>query len=250
MTTPQIVLHEWCISPFCTKVRKILDFKGPPYRLEEYGGMRALKVKSLSSVGKLPVLDYDGERVQDSSAIARFLEARHPTPSLFPASVDPFLIHMLEDWADESLYWYEVWLRLYDDQACELAARAACAGRPDYERFLFQTGFKRHRTNANAQGIGRMSREAVLANFREHLAMINGRLHSQPWLAGDAVSLADIAVSAQLDEVVRTSPLATEIDALPALRQWRARCNFPSAAALNSGNEATRAGGSTREIAR
>src|SRR5512139_1815666 len=56
---PDIVLHEWAISPFCGKVRKVLAFKGLPYRIEDYGGFRALKARGLSRSGKLPVLDYD-----------------------------------------------------------------------------------------------------------------------------------------------------------------------------------------------
>jgi len=231
MNSPALVLHQWCISPYCVKVRKVLDFKQLPYRIEDYGGLRALKVRSLSPSGKLPVLDYGEQRIEDSSAIVRMLDERHPTPPLFPASVDRHLVHMLEDWADESLYWYELWLRLSDPQALERAAAAACAGRPRYERALFKLGLSRQRSKLVAQGIGRYPPETVLTNLRGHFAALEGRLHDHAWLAGDAPSLADIAVAAQLDEVVRTSALVAELRALPALWEWLQRCDFPSAAA-------------------
>ncbi|MFM2417969.1 MAG: hypothetical protein RL385_2692 [Pseudomonadota bacterium] len=226
MNTPEIVLHQWSISPFCVKVQKILDFKGLPYRVEEYGGFRALKVKRLSPSGKLPVLDYAGQRVADSSAIAHMLDALHPSPALFPASVDPHLVHLLEDWADESLYWFELWFRLFDEAALDRAVAIACAGRPGYERFLFKQGLARYRGTVVAQGLGRYPRDVILDNFRAHLSALAGRLARNPWLAGDAPSLADIAVSAQLDEIVRTSEYGREIDELPALGAWRRRCDF------------------------
>jgi len=232
MNVPELVLHQWCISPYCVKVRKVLDFKQLPYRIEDYGGLRALKVGSLSPSGKLPVLDYGAQRIEDSSAIVRLLDERHPTPALFPASVDRHLVHLLEDWADESLYWYELWLRLDDPVALERAAAAACVGRPRYERALFKLGLARQRSKLVAQGIGRYPRETVLTNLRGHFAAIEGRLRAGAWLAGDAPSLADIAVAAQLDEVVRTSSsLAGELQALPALWAWLQRCDFPRTAA-------------------
>jgi glutathione S-transferase len=88
----------------CGKIRKVLAFKGLPYRIEEYGGLRGILPRRLSSAGKLPVLDYGDLRLSDSSAIARALDARHPSPPLVPSSLDPHLVHLLEDWADESLY--------------------------------------------------------------------------------------------------------------------------------------------------
>src|SRR5262245_13801112 len=104
---PAIVLHQWSISPFCGKVRRILEHKGLAYEVIDYNGFKARKASTLSSVGKLPVLDYDGERIQDSSDIAAFLEAKHPDKPIFPT--DPELrarAHFWEDWADESLYWF------------------------------------------------------------------------------------------------------------------------------------------------
>jgi glutathione S-transferase len=172
------------------------------------------------------VLDYGAQRIEDSSAIVRFLDERHPTPPLFPPSVDRHLVHLLEDWADESLYWYELWLRLDDPAALERAAAAACVGRPRYERALFKLGLSRQRSKLVAQGIGRYPRETVLANLRGHFAALEGRLCARAWLAGDAPSLADIAVAAQLDEVVRTSSLVAELQALPALWAWLQRCDF------------------------
>ncbi|MEY4511391.1 MAG: hypothetical protein RLZZ450_3513 [Pseudomonadota bacterium] len=229
MQQPSIVLHQWCISPFCTKVRKVLAFKGLAYRIEEYGGLRGLKPKSLTPTGKLPVLDYGDERIQDSSKIARAVDARHPNPPLVPASVDPHLVHLLEDWADESLYWYELWLRMFDDEALDRAVAAACEGLPLYERAFFKLGMSQNRKWVKAHGLGRYPAEVVLGDFQAHLDALNGRLQRAPWLCGEAPSIADIAVAAQLDEVVRTSRHAHFISDRAELHAWRLRCLFTKA---------------------
>jgi glutathione S-transferase len=228
MSTPDIVLHQWCISPFCLKVQKILDFKRLPYRIEEYGGLRGLTPKGMSSVGKLPVLDYGAERLQDSSVIAAFLDERHPSPPLVPPSLDPHLVHLLEDWTDESLYWFTIYLRFFDPAALDKAAAAACQGRPAYERILFKQGMHRYKRWVIAQGLGRYPRDAVMTMFRKHLGALEGRLTQHPWLVGDAPCIADISAAAMLEQVVRNDNVTAELEALPKLWMWLKRCQFPS----------------------
>ncbi|HKE16326.1 MAG TPA: glutathione S-transferase family protein, partial [Kofleriaceae bacterium] len=135
---PDVVLHQWEISPFCRKVRKVLALKGVAYRTVEYNGLRARGAARLSPAGKLPVLDYDGERIQDSSAICDFLDGKHPSPALVPADPEArALAHVLEDWADESLYFVEVYLRFAIPEVLPTAIDLLCAGRPRWERAIF-----------------------------------------------------------------------------------------------------------------
>ena len=44
------------------------------------------EVERVSGQGLVPVLDYDGQVVVDSMEIVRFLEERHPSPTLFPGA--------------------------------------------------------------------------------------------------------------------------------------------------------------------
>ena len=74
----EIILHQWEISPFCNKVRKILSAKGLQWREVNYNGLRARKAASLSPTGKLPVMQHGETTVQDSSKIADFLEKTYP----------------------------------------------------------------------------------------------------------------------------------------------------------------------------
>ena len=110
----RIILHQWEVSPFCRKVRKTLQYKQLDYTAQNYNGLLSLKVSRLSKVGKLPVLEYEGEWVQDSSDIAEFLERHYAQPAMFPSDPQKRAQALLwEDWADESLYWYEVYFRFY-----------------------------------------------------------------------------------------------------------------------------------------
>ena len=222
---PAIVLHQWSISPFCGKVRRVLEHKGLPYEVVNYNGIKARKASGLSSVGKLPVLDYDGERIQDSSDIASFLEAKHPEKPLYPA--DPELrarAHFWEDWADESLYWFEVYQRfMYRESRLE-AAKALAEGRPRLERVLIGRAVKRIYTRKlEAQGLGRMTTERVEQKLLGHVDMLEALLGKRRWLVGDDRTIADIAVGSQLAEIVRSSHLAPEIAKRAKLAEWLGR---------------------------
>ena len=108
-----LTLYQFEISPFCDKIRRILNVKHVPYAIEEVPPTKTLSVvRKLNPAGKLPFLVADGTVVADSTDIAYWLEARYPEPRLVPE--DPRergLCHVLEDWADESLYFYEMRLR-------------------------------------------------------------------------------------------------------------------------------------------
>jgi len=222
---PAIVLHQWQISPFCGKVRRILEHKGLAYDVVNYNGIRARKAAGLSPTGKLPVLDYNGERIQDSTDIATFLEAKHPDKPIYPA--DPIAraqAHFYEDWADESLYWFEVYFRVMYPDALRRAAALLTEGRPALERVIVGRAFKRMYTKKlAAQGIGRLSRERVEAKFLAHLDSLDALLATRRWLVGDDRTIADIAVASQLAEIAHTSHLAPEIERRTHVGDWLAR---------------------------
>jgi glutathione S-transferase len=221
-----VVLHEWDESPFCGKVRKVLNHKGIAFTAENYNGLLALKAKRLSRAGKLPVLDFDGERVQDSSDIVVFLEQRVPQPAVFPSEpVQRALAWLLEDWADESLSWFGAALRVMDASAWEKAMNILCAGRPPWERIPVSLIAKRmYRSKLQAQGLGKLPASAVRDRFLVHLVSLDTLLADRPWLVGNAKSIADIAVAAQLDEIVKTSRFASSILERPRIADWLTRC--------------------------
>ena len=222
---PAIVLHQWSISPFCGKVRRVLEHKGLAYEVVDYNGLRARKASGLSSAGKLPVLDYDGERIQDSSDIVAFLESKHPEPPVFPS--DPELrarAHFWEDWADESLYWFEIHQRFMYPEARAQASALLAEGRPGFERALLSRVIKSIYTKKlAAQGLGRLTPERVEQKLLGHVDTLDTLLGQRRWLVGDGRTIADIAVGSQLAEIVRSSHLAPEIGKRAKVTEWLAR---------------------------
>lgn len=221
-----ITLHQWEISPFCQKVARALRFKGLAYRTEDYNGLLGTQVMRLSKVGKVPVLDIDGQRLQDSTCIVRYLDERFPEPPLFPR--DPqqrALAELWEDWADESLYWFEVYFRVKDPQAFDQVAELASAGRPLLERLPTKLTVRAMLgLQLYSQGLGRQPREAVEAEFLRHLDRIETVLARGDWLVGEHQTIADIAVGSQLLEVLRTSDrLRPELLRRSRLAAWLER---------------------------
>lgn len=227
------ILHQFEISPFCNKARRMLRFKGVDFDVVEYPGFSATRAMKLSPAGKLPVLDIDGERIQDSSNIAEWLEQRIPDPPLYPDTPRKRAVaRVWEETADESLFWFELYFRFADEpEACAASVDLLCAGRTGVERALFGAIVppmmqRRLRT----QGLGRLGRDEVIARFAQHLDTVSDALGDGAWLVGDAPSIADIAVVAQLSEVARTSPRRTMITERPRVADWMARCDreFPA----------------------
>ena len=77
---PDVTLHQFEISPFCQKVRRILRLKEIPFEIREVSALRStIDVRRINRIGRLPVLEIDGELIADSSEIARVLDERFPT---------------------------------------------------------------------------------------------------------------------------------------------------------------------------
>lgn len=222
---PDVVLHQWEMSPFCNKVRRCLAHKQLAYRVVDYNGLLARKAAALSPVGKLPVLDYDGERIQDSTAIAEFLERKHPENRLYPNDpVELARVRFWEDWAAQSLYFYEIYFRMLDPVSLERAVDIICTGRPRWERSVMKLVFqRRYPKKLKQQGIGRLPPAEVERQFFLLIDALETLLGERRWLVGDEKSMADISVAAQLDELLRTSDLKPRILERKRLSDWLAR---------------------------
>lgn len=220
-----ITLWQFEISPFCDKIRRALHWKGVPYRVREVPLAETLGVRKVNPAGKLPCLEADGRFVSDSTEIAYWLEERYPEPPLLPA--DPAQraqVHVLEDWADESLYFYEMRLRftlphnarrfvpeLVRHDAAWLQALAPYV----LPRVLKAT--------LSRQGLGRKPLDAVLRDVDRHVAALTGLLGEREWLVGDALTLADLAVFAQLACIRGSDEGAERIASAPAVAAWMER---------------------------
>lgn len=112
MSEPRIVLYAPRVMPLTEKVGRGLRVKRLAFEIveptspEDYARMSP-------ETGLLPVLDVDGRRIPDSSAILDFLDMHFPEPPLL--SADPRVAReqrRLEKWIDETFAFYILrWMR-------------------------------------------------------------------------------------------------------------------------------------------
>lgn len=69
-STPDIVLYQFEVCPFCNKVRAYLDYYKIPYRVVEVDPLRKTELKELDGTyKKVPVAVINGKQVNGSSAV-------------------------------------------------------------------------------------------------------------------------------------------------------------------------------------
>jgi glutathione S-transferase len=230
---PEIVLYQFSpvpgqdsVSPFCSKVHRLLTAKGLAYRVRNLGNPMELK-KLNPRARKVPVVSWDGELLVDSSHIARVLDERVPSPPLLPK--DPAAraqALLIEDWADESLYWLPVYFRWGTDRFWPEFQQLVFGKMPARLRFIVPgAARKKALAQLHGQGIGRMSEEQVLVMLDRHLAMLDGLLGDRDLLVGDALTVADIAVFAPIQAMLTPSlaPVGEHIRAHEPVMRWARR---------------------------
>src|SRR5579863_6924866 len=78
-------LFQFLTSPFCAKVRKILDYKGIDYEAVEVDYLERKELLAVSGQIVVPVLTLEsGETILHSVRIAARLEELFPEPTIFP----------------------------------------------------------------------------------------------------------------------------------------------------------------------
>jgi glutathione S-transferase len=201
MRSNGIIFYDWPYSPFCMKVRGILDYKKADYRtvnpLAARGRLRR------RGTGKVPAIEVDGRFVTDSTDIALSLDELLPDPPLFPTSRrDRALCHAIEDWADESLYFIGLYYRWFDKAGrAEIPAKfgTSIKGRIVYRMYL-----RLILRQLKGQGTLRKSPEHVHRDLERNLDAIEGLLSPGPFVFGERPYLCDFALWGQLAYLNRT----------------------------------------------
>lgn len=220
-------LFDWAPSPFCMKVRAVLNYKGVPYERVAVLGPSLMELLRRSNVRKVPALDVDGTMHIDSTDIAHEIERLFPAPAILPS--DPHLrglSHALEDWSDEALYFlglYFQWIEPRGKSMLRMAFGSTPLGigaRLFYQRLIA--------SQLRGQGTGRKTLGHITADLRREFSALTAILANQPFLLGAAPYLCDFAVNAQLvymsrppgsAEILREyAALGTYMERMKALR--------------------------------
>jgi glutathione S-transferase len=197
-------------SPFCVKLHYALRYKRLPF--EAVNLASPAQAKKYNQRGKLPVLGYDGTLIVDSSDVVRYIEQRHPEPRLYPENErERAQALLLEDWADESLYWhivYENWL--IDDQFDKFTAEVLAPVPAPLRPLIKIIARRQTRSRLVGQGLGSVKPEEHRKMLCDSLVWLDNIVDGA-FLCGKELSIADVAVAAQVTCLV--GPLTPVADA-------------------------------------
>jgi len=99
---PQIILHQYELSPFSEKIRRILAYKELPWHAVRAPAIMPKPdlVALTGGYRRIPVLQVDNHVYCDTSLIARVLEALEPEPTLYPTP----LAQAVAEWFDGPVF--------------------------------------------------------------------------------------------------------------------------------------------------
>ncbi|MBL8671706.1 MAG: glutathione S-transferase family protein [Alphaproteobacteria bacterium] len=191
----RILYHLW-LQPRCRVVRLALAEKGLGFEaaLEKIWERRP-EFLAMNPAGDVPVLVEDGQAIVGVDAICTYVEDLYPEPPLYGrTAIEGAEIRRLVAWFDEKF-------------AREVTDNLV--GEKVMKRFLGQG-------TPNSAAI-----RAGAANLRVHLDYVSWLAERRDWLAGSALSLADVAAGAQISCLDYIA--AVPWDEYPKAKAWYAR---------------------------
>jgi glutathione S-transferase len=200
-----------------------LKAKGLEYRLLNVRTPGA--ARRFNPRGRVPSLVIDGETFVDSTDILTELDARFPDPPLMPT--DPrkqAWAKLWEDWADEVLYFYLVWLRWGIDANFERIRRERMARLPLPLRLILPRVARRIATRrCRLQGVGLKEEAVIYRELGECLDAVDTVLEGRDYLVDERLTRADLAVAAVVDQLAddRLTPdAAAEVERRANVTAW------------------------------
>lgn len=187
-----IIMHDLAgadpdlrFSPYCWRTKFALAHKGEPMETIPWRFSDGGKI-AFSGQGKVPVIQDDGKVVSDSWAIAEYLEAKVPTPTLFGGGQGKAHAYFLNAWADSVL----------TGGIARLIVRDLWDIIDPGDKAYFRSS-REARFGATLEAV-QEGREARVAAFRDSLLPVRLVLRKQEWLGGPAPSYADHIVAGTL----------------------------------------------------
>lgn len=185
------------LCPYSRKIRLALAEKHLPFetRIEKVWERRT-EFLELNPAGQVPVLLEDnGLAIPDSSVIGEYLDEAYPDMPLYGATLaERVEVRRLLAWFD-GRFGADVTRNLNGEKYYK---RVSGVGQP----------------NASALRAG-------YANLREHLRYLGWLAENRKWLAGESMSLADLAAAAHLSVLDFQGDVDWSLS--PATREWYAR---------------------------
>jgi len=216
MDQPALVLHHYDFSNFSEKVRLVLGLKGLAWQSVIIPAWAPKPDYTPLTAGyrRTPALQIGADVYCDTRLIVDVLESLAPTPPLYPGTDTArtrALVEALVYWAESSLF-----------RPLALYITGLHAAR-------FPQAF--HADRARLHGKPQPTLAQVEASARKYLPQVKPQLeriedllsNAQPYVLGNAVSLADFALYGAPWFLVSIGGATALPDGLPRMRTWMAR---------------------------
>jgi glutathione S-transferase len=210
------ILHQYADSPFSEKIRALLAYKGIAYTSVEIPAIMPKPDVTALTGGyrRTPVMQCGADIYCDSALIARLIEARKPSPSVFIRR-EQALMTASARWTDSEFFRVCVGL---------VFQPAALAANPRFRDPVAAEAFLRDRTAFTAGSPGMtVPLPQAEAAFRQHAAELETQLSEHAFLGGDKPSIADFSTWHCCWFVARQEAIAAYFEPYEALRAWMGR---------------------------
>jgi glutathione S-transferase len=203
-----VTLYGYPFSTYTASARAALAEKGVAYTLVR-PEMQTPDYGALHPFFKMPVLDHDGFRVWEAAAVMRYVDEAFAGPALQPADVKARAV-------------MTQWISAFNDYVAPRAVRGVLIPR----FVLARRGIPVDDTKVHA----------AAAEAHKALAVFDRALAEAPYLAGAALSLADLLLAPAVASGARLSGEDRYTDGLEHLAEWLGRVvTRPSFAAAGPG---------------
>lgn len=227
----EIVFHQYAMSPFSEKIRKVFALKNLEYReVDQPAWMPKPHLTPLTGgYRRIPVLQVGADVYCDTALIARKLDQLQPEPSIHPDG-QVAAAEAIATWADRVLFFATV-APVFTSLAAVIPPELFDDRRRMFPQMTMQ-----------ALEAAAPSARATVASA---CAMLEASLFSRPFLLGEAFSIADAAVYHALWFARSDAACAAAVRSRPCLASWFARVE-----AMGSGRPRPMGGDEALAIAR
>ncbi len=188
-------------SPFCLKLETWLRMAGLEYKT------RITPDPRKAPMGKLPMIEVDGQKVADSQCAIEHLEKVRGVKlntqlNLVERGRALALTRMLE----EHSYWALIYFRWLDDEGWEVTRETFFSKLNPLLRAI-APGMVRRKTarDAKGQGLSRHSRDQILHRYNEDINALAANLGERPYFGGYQPANIDAVAFALLANVLLSS---------------------------------------------
>lgn len=227
-------LYHSGLSTCSKQVRHCLKEKGIKYtskyiELWKYENLNA-EYRKLNPNGVVPVLVHNGTPIYNAVAILEYIDDAFPDPPLIPE--DPQLRWRMRHWMWMGDYVHQAVINLTFSARLKILVDEL--SEEDKAKMIANTPMPDRRERwqrLSGDGYSEGEIQAALEIVDYTIAWLEKVLNETPWIAGDAISLADIYVLSNIHRIRELYPEKVGPDDFPKINAWRDKLMARPAAA-------------------